>query len=106
MKRQYIDLGIGHAEVKQYLNRIGRTDSPLSDHCRAQVEETIHHYILECPAFDMQRNFMYTKLQNLHIGNINLKVLLGGEKKYQRQRTVILLVLMQFIVSTNRLSEI
>ena len=98
-------LRIGHVGLKSYLNRIGLADSAMCEHCRGQVEETVQHYLLECPAFSVQRQCMYAKLLKHKIGIVNLKVLLGGERIYQDQCIEILSILIQFISSTNRLSD-
>ncbi|KAF8871382.1 hypothetical protein CPB84DRAFT_791922 [Gymnopilus junonius] len=42
-------LRTGHAPLAKHLHRIGKVESPRCPCCR-QEEETVHHYLIWCPA--------------------------------------------------------
>lgn len=44
-----IQLRLEHVVLNQYLCRIGAVDSPLCDRCNEQREETVQHFIFDCP---------------------------------------------------------
>ena len=49
-----VQLQTGHVPLNHHLARIGKAPSPACMQCRAAFE-TIHHYILMCPAYQEER---------------------------------------------------
>lgn len=49
-----IQLCTEHIPLQTYLHRIQRADTPICEQCGA-APETVHHFLCECPAYDMQR---------------------------------------------------
>ncbi|KAI0027076.1 hypothetical protein K488DRAFT_63032, partial [Vararia minispora EC-137] len=49
---------VRHTPLNQHLHRIGSTDTPLCPGCRAD-EETVQHFIYECPAYDGARHELH-----------------------------------------------
>ena len=47
-------LRTGHAPLAKHLHRIGKTNSPICPAC-LQSEETVHHFMLHCPAHQAAR---------------------------------------------------
>ena len=97
-------LRIGHVGVNKYLYRVGLKDTPMCDLCGA--EETIEHYILECPGYSQQRDHLLEYCKKLGVRDVNLKVLLGGEEKYKNSCRDILRCLLKYIVSTGRVTKL
>ena len=97
---------IGHVGLRQNLYRIGVVDAEICEHCNDQEKETINHYILHCTAFNNQRKELMDKLKTLNVTNVTLKVLLGGEDRYQHVSNKILMALMNYVKSTNRLGDL
>ena len=58
-------------------------DSPICNNCAADKEKTIDHFLFECEAFteqgsNLERRVYETLLkENLQVGCINLRVLVG-----------------------------
>ncbi|KDR70527.1 hypothetical protein GALMADRAFT_37353, partial [Galerina marginata CBS 339.88] len=50
-------LRTGHAPLAKHLHRIGKIDSPQCPCCR-QEEETVHHFLIRCPAHRAARSTM------------------------------------------------
>jgi ribonuclease HI/endonuclease/exonuclease/phosphatase family metal-dependent hydrolase len=50
----FIQLRTGHAPLHDHLFRMKQVDSPLCPACE-RARETVHHYLLLCPAFTEQR---------------------------------------------------
>ena len=99
-------LRIGHVGLASYWYRVGRVDSALCKYCGGQAEETVQHYILECTAYNKQRACLLAKLKKQNINNVDLKVILGGERKYHQNCIYILTSLVAYINSTNRLTDL
>ena len=97
---------LGHVGLKKCLYRIGIADSAMCSYCNSQMEETIEHYLFYCVGFYEQRCSMYTNLRKLDIQQINLRVILGAEEKYNGIVKNILLILMKYVCDTKRLSDI
>ena len=53
-----------HVPLCQYLHRISKADSPLCEMCRHE-EETVHHFLFDCPAHDHARFKLGRKLGRL-----------------------------------------
>jgi len=54
-------LRTGHIPLNHHLHRISRSDTPVCPACRQQVE-TVHHFILTCPAHERQRGSLFRAL--------------------------------------------
>jgi len=50
-----------HVPLNQFLHRIGKSDSPTCPAC-ISAEETVHHYIFDCPAHAHARHGLACKL--------------------------------------------
>ncbi|KAJ3985239.1 hypothetical protein F5890DRAFT_1409873 [Lentinula detonsa] len=51
-------LRTGHVPLKAHLYRIRKEDSPVCPHCERlgqHTQETVKHYIMECPAYRKER---------------------------------------------------
>ena len=53
-----------HVPLRRYLHRIGKTDSPLCEMC-GHGEETVHHFLFDCPTHDHARFKLGHKLGQL-----------------------------------------
>jgi len=63
----------GHCSLNQYLFRFHHADSPYCE-CDNQTIETVQHYLLRCPRYEMQRARLVTKVG---IGGMWIEKLLG-----------------------------
>jgi ribonuclease HI len=70
---QLARLRTGHCSLNQYLFRFGHADSPYCD-CDNQTIETVQHYLLQCPRYEIQRARLVTKVG---IGGMWIEKLLG-----------------------------
>ena len=52
-----VQLHTGHVPLMKYLSHIGTVDSPACPSCQ-QEEESVHHYIFECPAWNYEGWFL------------------------------------------------
>jgi hypothetical protein len=71
-----IQLRTGHIALNKYMYKIGKTSSPTCTQCQS-TQETVHHYLFRCPAFNEQRKRMEKRLKR---GASSIKTLLGGHK--------------------------
>ena len=65
-----------HVPLCQYLHRIGKADSPLCEMC-GHKEETVHHFLFDCPAHDHARFKLGHKLGRL---SKSIRCVLGSHK--------------------------
>ena len=56
-----VQLRTGHAPLNHHLARIGKVPSPACARCGAAYE-TVHHYILMCPAYQEERSILRRKV--------------------------------------------
>jgi len=67
-----IQMRTGHCGLNKYLHRFGIADSP---NCECGCgQETVEHFLLECPLFIEQRNALRNKVGN---GRMRTDALLG-----------------------------
>jgi len=58
-----VQIRTGHFPLMKYLHRINRADTPNCPNCvHPPAEETVHHYLFECPAYINERWAMTLKL--------------------------------------------
>jgi hypothetical protein len=55
-------LRTGHAPLNYHLHRIHAVESPGCVACDADTEETVKHYLLDCPAYEHARNTLRREL--------------------------------------------
>ena len=68
-----------HTPLRRYLHRIWKADSPLCTLC-GHGEETVHHYLFDCPAHEQARFALRRKLGRL---SKSLRHVLGSQKALQ-----------------------
>ena len=56
-----VQLCTGHVPLRKHLVRIARADDPTCPHC-SQGEESVHHFLFECAAWQRERWHMSNKL--------------------------------------------
>ena len=56
-----VQLRTGHAPLNHHLARIGKVPSPACARCGAAYE-TVHHYVLMCPAYQKERSILRWKV--------------------------------------------
>src|SRR5882724_6507627 len=57
-----VQLSTGHILLQKHLHRIGKADSPMCPACHSH-KETVHHFLLMCPAHAWQRRWVKGKLR-------------------------------------------
>ena len=79
-----VQLRTGHCRLNKYLHRIRKKDSAMCE-CE-QGEETVEHYLLECPKYREQRRGLR---KEVGIEKMNVAGLVGSHKTYQHTRKYI-----------------
>lgn len=98
-------LRIGHVGLNSYLNRFNMRDTSECQYC--PIEETVEHFLLECPQYDGPRNVLINKLRCMNITNISIKVILSGDSTLsKKENRKILKYLCDFLVATGRVEEL
>lgn len=87
-----IQLRTGHIPLNHHLARIGKVNSPTCPACR-EKEETVHHFLMTCPAHDYHCRMLNAKL---HRDSKSISKLLSHSKAVGP--------LLHYISATRRLS--
>jgi hypothetical protein len=83
-------LRTGHVSLNKHLHRITKAPSPICEACN-QKNESVYHFILECPAYTRHRNAMRTSMGT---NPLTLTNLLNNRKHIKK--------LLTFIAQTKR----
>ena len=57
-----VQLRMGHVPLQKYLYKIGKVDSARCPTCK-DGDKTVHHFLIACPVYTVQRNRMIAALQ-------------------------------------------
>jgi len=57
-----VQLRMGHVPLQKYLYKIGKVNSARCPMCKDR-DETMHHFLIACPAYTVQQNCMIVGLQ-------------------------------------------
>ena len=60
-------------------------DGRVTDQCECGQTETVKHFLLQCPRYGRQREYMLTKVRKIWREAITEEVLLGGSGVYMTQ---------------------
>ena len=71
-------LRLRKVNLNKYLQKIGAVDTNLCTRCMQQQVEDVHHFLLQCPAYSVQRNKMRTNLLKMGVTIMNTDTLLGA----------------------------
>ena len=101
--QQTVQLRTGYAKLKSYLYKIGHSDSAICN-C-GLAEETVSHYLLDCPDHEDPRERLAHKVHTLTGETLSTELLLSEGKldPYKGARTLIVHELGAFVDDTNRL---
>ena len=88
-----VQLRTGHVPLQKHLHRIGHADSPICPACQSS-EETVHHYLMTCPAHNSHRRWLETHLRRVAK---SIRVLLANPKMFPH--------LFRYIRDTKRFSN-
>ncbi|EIW75360.1 hypothetical protein CONPUDRAFT_40248, partial [Coniophora puteana RWD-64-598 SS2] len=83
-----------HIALDAFLHRINAMDSPVCRHCARGVDETIQHFLFDCPAWSGARQLVVRKAGRRAE---SLEYLLNDERGVR--------VLMVFVNSTGRFRQ-
>src|SRR6266481_2973438 len=74
-----MQLQMGHAPLNGFLQRIGKVSSLLCPAC-SKAEETVHHFLFDCPTHAHARHSLARKLGRL---SKSLQHLLGNWRSFK-----------------------
>ena len=89
-----VQLRTGHAPLNHHLARIGKTPSPACARCGARYE-TVHHYVLICPAYEEERSILRGKVGRR---KMNISSLLTDRSTIKE--------LLRFLARTRRFTQV
>ena len=98
---------IGHIGTRAYLHRFRMAEHPFCENPSClinEVQETIDHMLLQCPAYSTQRNVLVQKLSQIGIG-FTLENLLLGNLRIKKYFPLIISYFNDFISTIPRTSS-
>ena len=98
-------LRLGKVGLNKYLHKINQSDTDLCRKCNTGAIEDIHHYILECQAYQIQRQKLITTLNRMNIPNITVNLLLGSSDNHPTVKSKISDILATYLTETKRFEE-
>ena len=99
-------LRVGFCRLRASMHNMGLADSPICQNCRLNVEETVTHFLIECPGYINQRNELKRKLFTLGIVRITSDILLGASNEEDNIKEKITEELGKFLIKTKKLDDI
>ena len=93
-------LRIGHCRLNSHLFKIGLSDTQNCQYCGRL--ETIEHFLLHCPRYYSSRIVLQSSLNCLGVGQLSVKILLGGGNFSKEVKVKICKRVCEFIRSCNR----
>ena len=96
----------GSVGLRKYLFKMKLVDSPYCLHCSNNIEESIIHFLLECPRYTDSRAKLVLALKKLNIctSPVSLSILLDGAGFSPQKRVKIMWIFYNFLKSTGKLS--
>ena len=63
------------------MNNMNLDTSPICQNCTMNTDESITHFLIECPSLEIYRNILKRRLRNFGIVRITTDLLLGGSNE-------------------------
>ena len=99
-------LRVGCCRLRSYMHSMRLADSPNCLKCPLNTEETVTHFLIECPSLNAQRNSLKRNLRNYGIVQITSDLLLGASNEDEHIKVKITNELGKFLVNSKRLEDI
>ena len=95
-------LRLGHCKLNGHCSRLDSSVSPL---CDCGQPETVSHFLMDCPRYQLQRERMFHTISGFYDGVINEEVLLGSSSipRSLADLSKIVFAVFNFVRDTGRL---
>ena len=94
----------GHVSTNARLFRIGKIDSPVCKACNLK-NETVHHYLIECPFYERLRKDMRIICQKEKLGSLNVSLMLGIGINDDVIRLEMIMMFLKFVKFSGRMDD-
>lgn len=71
-------LRTGYAKLNKHLKKIGMKETDTCELCTLNTEDSVYHFLIECPKYNDNRRIMFKQLQARGVNNFSLQNLLSG----------------------------
>ena len=88
------------------MNKIELANDNICPHCTLNVDETVQHFLLECPSVNTQRNILKAALSRHGIVRITSEILLGHSNEELEVKKIITKEVGKFLKDSGRLSTL
>ena len=99
-------LRVGVCGLRAYKYEMRIAESPICLNCTMNTEETVTHFLIECPSLEVQRNIFRRSLNKLGIVRLTSDALLGGSNEEEHIKVKITVELGKFLMGSKRLDDI
>ena len=101
METAFAKFRLGHVGLRKHLYRFNLTNTAL---CSCGRDESIEHFLLQCPLYANSRTIMQTQLHSIGVP-VTMKCMLGGGEYPPKIQSEIMQYVSLFLASTGRLRE-
>ena len=88
------------------MHEMGLVDDSICPHCTLNVEESVPHFLIECPSMNLPRNILKASLERYGIVRINSDLLLGYSNEDLEVKKLITQAMGRFLKMSGRLSTL
>ena len=99
-------LRVGVCRLRSSLYSMRLADSPICQKCTLNTEETVTHFLIECPSLTIHRNVLRRNLHSYGILRITTDLLLGASNEDEHTKLKITEELGRFLIHSNRVEDI
>ena len=88
------------------MHKIGLAEDSVCPHCTLNVDETVQHFLLECPGNTNYRRILKSALSRYGIIRVTSEMLLGYSNEEMEVKKVITRVMGKFLKSSGRVDTL
>ena len=92
--------------LQKYMHKIGLAEDSICPHCTLNVDETVQHFLLECPSNANYREILKAALSRYGIVRATSEMLLGYSNEEMEVKKVITRVMGKFPKSPGRVDTL
>ena len=94
------------SRLQEYMHEMGLVDDSICPHCTLNVEESVPHFLIECPSMNLPRNILKASLERYGIVRINSDLLLGYSNEDLEVKKLITQAMGRFLKMSGRLGTL
>ena len=99
-------LRVGVCRLRESMNNMNLDTSPICQNCTMNTDESITHFLIECPSLEIPRSILKRRLRDLGVVRLTTDLLLGGSNEDEHTKLKITEELGKFLLNSKRVNDI